>query len=116
MTETYTETKGALIVHLKGELDQHSAVRLRCDLDRKIFEGVNHLILDLSELDFMDSSGIGIIVGRYKNLSALGGKISVIGAKTYVDKILRLAAIDRIIPMYANIEDALLSKRGGENG
>ncbi len=116
MTETYMETKGALIVKLKGELDQHSAVRLRCNLDQKIFEGTNHLILDLSELDFMDSSGIGIIVGRYKNLSALGGQLSVAGAKTYVDKILRLAAIDRIIPMYLRVEDALLLKRGEENG
>ncbi len=116
MTETYTETKGALIVHLKGELDQHSAVRLRCALDQKILRGTNHLILDLSELDFMDSSGIGIIVGRYKNLAALGGKVSLYGAKTYVDKILKLAAIDRIIPMYSNVEEALLEKRGEENG
>jgi len=113
MTEKYTEISGALIVHLKGELDQHSAVSLRINLDKKIMDGVSHLIFDLSELEFMDSSGIGIIIGRYKNITALGGSASVAGAKPYVERILRMAALDRIIPIYSNVEDALL-RLGGE--
>ena len=113
MTDTYTETKGALVVHLKGELDQHSAVNLRINLDKKIMDGASHLIFDLSELEFMDSSGIGIIIGRYKNITALGGTASVAGAKPHVEKILRMAALDRIIPIYSEVEGALL-RLGGE--
>ncbi len=113
MTETYKEVKGALVVRLKGELDQHSAVKLRVNLDKKIMDGANNLIFDLSELDFMDSSGIGIIIGRYKNVSALGGSASVAGAKPYVERILRMAAIDRIIPIHSDVEGALLTL-GGE--
>ena len=113
MTEKYTEISGTLIAHLKGELDQHNAVKLRINLDKKIMDGTSHLVFDLSELDFMDSSGIGIIIGRYKNITALGGTASVAGAKPHVEKILRMAAIDRIIPIYSDVEGALL-RLGGE--
>lgn len=116
MTETYEEAKGALIVRLKGELDQHSAVKLRLNLDKKIMDGANNLIFDLSELDFMDSSGIGIILGRYKNVTALGGTASVASAKKHVEKILRMAAIDRIIPIYSSVNDALLRLRSEQIG
>ncbi len=116
LKDTYTETKGALIVHLAGELDQHSAVNLRINLDKKIMDGANNLIFDLSRLDFMDSSGIGIIIGRYKNVTALGGTASVAGAKSCVEKILRMASVDRIIPIYQNVEDAILKIRGEEIG
>ena len=113
MTETYKETGNTLIVGLKGELDQHSAVKLRVNLDKKIMDGASNLIFDLSELEFMDSSGIVIIIGRYKNITALGGRASVVGAKPHVEKILRMAAIDRIIPIYSDISGAL-TKIGGE--
>ena len=116
MTENYTEISGTLIAHLKGELDQHSAVKLRMNLDKKIMDGTSHLIFDLSELDFMDSSGIGIIIGRYKNLTALGGTTSVAGAKPHVEKILYMAAIDRIIPVYPDVSTALLKIGGGVIG
>ena len=116
MTEKYTEISGTLIAHLKGELDQHSAVKLRVNLDKKIMEGANYLIFDLSELDFMDSSGIGIIIGRYKNITAFGGVASIAGAKPHVEKNLKMAAHDRIIPIYSDVHTALSKVGGGVIG
>lgn len=107
MKESYTATPTALIVRLEGELDQHSAVSLRAALDRKICEGCNYLIFDLSLLDFMDSSGIGVLLGRYRNLTALGGKTAIAAPKPLVLRILRLSAIDRIIPVYPTLAEAL---------
>ena len=100
MTDTYTETKGALVVHLKGELDQHSAVNLRINLDKKIMDGASHLIFDLSELDFMDSSGIGVIMGRYRMVHLLGGEVWAANANDRMKKILVMSGVTKIIQIY----------------
>ncbi len=107
MKESYVLTKSALIVKISGELDQHSAIGLRKSLDKKILEGCDNLIFDLSSLEFMDSSGIGVIIGRYKNVCAMGGFTAIASAKPSVERIIRLAAIDKIIPLYKSVDDAI---------
>ena len=63
----YEKGRGGLTVRLSGELDHSEATRLRAEIDALIREtGAKRLILDLNGLDFMDSSGIGLIIGRYK--------------------------------------------------
>lgn len=114
MRESYTVIKGALVVKLTGELDQHGAVKLRRDLDEKICAGCNNMIFDFSELNFMDSSGIGLIIGRYKNMTALGGSVCVAAPRSAVEKVIRLSAIDKIIPLYKTVEEALLYKGKSE--
>lgn len=119
MKESYTLTKGALIVKLAGELDQHAAVGLRSELDKKICAGCDNMIFDLSELEFMDSSGIGVIIGRYKNITALGGMLVIAAPRPGVERILRLSAIDKIIPVCTSLSAAMLameSKGVGVNG
>lgn len=112
MRESYTETASALIVRIEGELDQHRAQELRKEIDRRINMGCDNLIFDFSELEFMDSSGIGVIIGRYKSLLALGGSTAIAAAKPQVLRILSLAAIDRIIPLYDTVEEALIKPCG----
>ncbi|SQC02480.1 anti-sigma F factor antagonist [Clostridium tetanomorphum] len=57
-----------LLVHMMGELDHHSAEEVRNKIDdRLIREDMNKLVMDFSEVSFMDSSGIGVVIGRYKN-------------------------------------------------
>lgn len=107
MKDSFVMTKSALVVKLEGELDQHSAVNLRSVLDKKICEGCDNLIFDLEKLEFMDSSGIGVIIGRYKNLSALGGRTAIAAMKPHVERIIKLSAIDRIIPLYKSVSEAL---------
>ena len=74
MKDSYTSAKSALVVKIEGELDQHSAVELRRSLDERISLGCDNLVFDLGRLEFMDSSGIGVIIGRYKNVTALGDR------------------------------------------
>lgn len=116
MKEWYTLVENALIVHLSGELDQHSAASLRRELDRRIFEGCNNVVFDFGDLEFMDSAGIGVILGRYKNVKALGGRVSVAAAKPQVKKILCLSAIDRLIPLYETVDEALSFTRRDQVG
>ena len=93
------EKKGRLlIVKITGELDHHSAASLREETDREILGGsYNGLILDLSGLDMMDSSGIGLIMGRSKLMKECGGRLEVLNPQPYIRRVLRLAGIERIV-------------------
>lgn len=67
-----------LTVCLRGEIDHHAAGGLREQIDAAITNGnVLHLILDFKEVSFMDSSGVGLILGRYKRMCARGGSLQV---------------------------------------
>ena len=87
-----------LVVKLSGEIDQSCAEEIRSDIDREItLRHVQNLILDFAAVDFMDSSGLGMIIGRYTQMKARGGKTMIIRAKPQVDKILSLSGLKKII-------------------
>lgn len=87
-----------LVAKLTGELDHHTAPLLRDTLDREIsLNNTVNIVLDFDGVTFMDSSGIGVIVGRYKQISARGGKVMVIRVKPQVDKILEISGLKKIL-------------------
>ena len=88
----------ALGAKLTGELDHHSAPKVRQCIDQRIMKGSNNLILDLTELSFMDSSGLGVILGRYKLVTQCGGNMQiVVGGNKAIKKLLCLGGIEKII-------------------
>ena len=85
-----------LCVYLYGEIDHHSAVDLRRDLDDLILQRRPHrLVLDLARIEFMDSAGLGLLMGRYRLLKSIGGVLAISNANERVMKILRLAGMER---------------------
>ena len=92
------EKNGVLVAWLSGELDHHAADSVRQELDAamniKIFP---KLVLDMSRLTFMDSSGIGVILGRYKKLKDRGGRLAVRGLSEKMDRIMRLAGLYAVV-------------------
>ncbi len=87
-----------LVAKLKGEIDHHTAPTLREALDREIaLHSTQNIVLDFDGVTFMDSSGIGVIVGRYKQISARGGKMMIIRVKPQVDKILEISGLKKIL-------------------
>ncbi len=87
-----------LIVRLAGELDHCCAASVRRDLDRLISDaGVRTLILDFTALQFMDSSGIGVILGRYRQMRDRGGAVGVIHMNRHIARIFHMSGMDRII-------------------
>lgn len=94
----YEVKDGALEIKLSGEIDHHSAVAVRSDIDELIFlTRPQKTVLDLSGISFMDSSGLGLIMGRYSLMKELGGKLSLKAPTVAVMKILSLAGMDRVI-------------------
>lgn len=85
-----------LLVRLYGEIDHHSAVALREDLDSLLMrERPLRLVFDLSRVDFMDSAGLGLLMGRYRLMKTLGGVVAVERPCERVLRILRLAGMER---------------------
>ena len=87
-----------LIVRIPGEIDHHSAKALREEIDRAVFyHRPQILVLSLSEVSFMDSSGLGLILGRLTRIKELGGELVIENPNLQVLKILRLAGLDKKI-------------------
>jgi len=89
---------GVMTLTLIGEVDHHSAVSVRSAIDAKIYElRPKSVVMDLSSIDFMDSSGLGLIMGRYALMQKLGGDFWVQNPAERALKIFELAGLGRII-------------------
>ena len=97
--EVYTEFEGrTMVFRLVGELDEHSAEFVRRKLDAAISESsFDAVTFDLSRLSFMDSTGIGVIIGRYKLIRKLNLPVYVRNPSPTVDKIFRMSGLYEII-------------------
>lgn len=87
-----------LVVKLNGELDQSCAAEIREKIDKEInLHSINNLVMDFFGVPFMDSSGIGMLIGRYKLIKARGGKMLIIRTCAQVDKIIELAGLKKLM-------------------
>ena len=91
-------TGTALKIKLRGEIDHHSAVAVRTAIDDMIrSKHPCELIIDMSAVDFMDSSGLGLIMGRYNTMKEMGGTVTVADPTPATEKIMNLAGLERIV-------------------
>lgn len=88
-----------LYLSIQGELDEHSASYARENMDKLLEEGFfKQVIIDLSELEFMDSTGIGVMIGRYKKMKEKNIPIFISNPSTHADKIFKMTAMYQIMP------------------
>ena len=90
--------KGEVVTaHLIGEIDHQTAREMREKIDSSLELNMpSLLVLDFSEVSFMDSSGIGLVMGRYRNIVKRGAELSIQGAKGSVYKMLKLGGIEKL--------------------
>ncbi len=106
----YTKGVDCLVATICGELDHHSAQKIRNETDTRIIRGrIKNLVFDFSRLNFMDSSGIGVIIGRYKLVKSCGGDMAIICNNHSINKILAMSGIPRIIDVYE--DETYMSKK-----
>lgn len=97
-----------LIVRLRGELDHHTAENLKLQLEEKILKGnVQNIVLSLEHLHFMDSSGLGVILGRYKQITAKGGEMVVCSINPMISRLFELSGLFKILKIRQNEGEAL---------
>ncbi|KKM08867.1 hypothetical protein SY88_22490 [Clostridiales bacterium PH28_bin88] len=100
--------QGTLIVRVHGELDLSVAERFRAEIDTRLEQNQpKNLLLDMGGVSFIDSSGLGVILGRYKRLSQQGGRMAITRAQPQVRRILELSGIMRVMGIYHDEAGAL---------
>ena len=93
---------GCLTVRITGEIDHHTARVLRVDIDRAVYlYRAPKVVMEMSGVSFMDSAGLGLILGRYSVIRELGGRLCLRGVSPEVEKILKLAGTDKLVSVMA---------------
>lgn len=108
MNISYEIKQRCLIVKLGTEIDHHVAENIRSKVDQLIdMNAIRVLILDFSDTVFMDSSGIGVIMGRYKKMKDMGGDVGLIHVSSQIQKLLKLSGVYRLVKNYEDVHDAM---------
>lgn len=103
-----TEGRGvATVVHAAGELDLHTAPMLRAELEKAIKAGALLIVADLSGVDFMDSTGLSVIVATVAALREHGGELRVVSTSDRITRVFTLTGVDRQVGMFATVEEAV---------
>jgi stage II sporulation protein AA (anti-sigma F factor antagonist) len=96
----------SVTAYLSGEIDHHSAPAVRAVIDTYILKSKpKTLIIDFGSVSFMDSSGIGLVMGRFKNIESYGGKMKITGLSSHAYKIMALSGIEKIADINRKRED-----------
>ena len=93
-----SEERDGLMIVVSGEIDHHSAVWVRNEIDAKISElHPTRAVMDMSGIEFMDSSGLGLIMGRYSKMKAVGGELALLNPSDRLLRIFTLAGLEKIV-------------------
>lgn len=97
MSVRINATGEVVTAYLDGEIDHHTARNIREEIDAAVELNMpSLLILDFSEVSFMDSSGIGLVMGRYRNLIKSGAELHITGTPPNIYKVMRLAGLEKL--------------------
>jgi anti-sigma B factor antagonist len=94
------------VLEVGGEVDVYTAPRLRERLTEMVDGGARNVVVDLARVDFLDSTGLGVLVGAHKRLRLAGGTFSLVCAKESLLKVFRITALDQIIPLHDTVKAA----------
>ncbi len=98
MEENFKVIENYLMVKMPEEVDHHKSIYISRTADEYIMkDGVGNVVFDFEDTRFMDSSGIGIIIGRYKKISYFGGKVYAINIDTRIKKTLMICGLHKVI-------------------
>lgn len=95
------------VVRLAGRLDLLSAANVKQGLSKAVSDGRRRLVVDLAEVGFIDSSGLGALIGGLKAARLAGGDLRIAGAGDQAKVILELTTLDRVLRPYSTVEEAL---------
>jgi anti-sigma B factor antagonist len=104
--EVGTDTVAWAIVPLDGEIDLSSAPAARAKIGRVTHSQPAFVILDLSRLDFVDSTGLGVFVGALRRIRAEGGELRLAGATPSIRRVFGVTGLDRVFDLFPTVEAA----------
>ena len=101
------EEAGRVVVVAIGEVDVYTAPQLDSELSRLTTEGRTDLVVDLARVDFLDSTGLSVLVKTLKRVREAEGRLDVVVTSERVAKVFRITGLDQLIPLHATLADAL---------
>ena len=104
---------GHTVLEVGGEVDVYTAPTLRERLVELVDGGARNVVVDLGRVDFLDSTGLGVLVGALKRLRAANGTFALVCAKEPLLKIFRITALDQVFPIYGSVAEAAASQDDG---
>lgn len=106
MNVNYSKENKTLSLRLTEEIDQHTADKIRMQIDNEITRySPKNVIFDFKDISFMDSSGIGMVLGRYKLTKMLGGEFKIINVGNRMKKIFDMSGVSRIIEIEEEVKE-----------
>jgi anti-sigma B factor antagonist len=108
------ERDGLPILEVKGEIDVFTAPLFKQAVVNLVSEGNRHLFLDMSGVEFMDSSGFGTLLGATKRLRPEGGSMHLFACSPTIERMLHLIRLDMIVGVHPNEEEAIASAQGSD--
>jgi anti-sigma B factor antagonist len=102
------EKSKSFIVELKGEVDLFTAPAFKEAVYEILDAGNNRIIIDLSGLEFMDSTGLGVLLGALRRLRTTGGSLALVCDRENIVKIFQLTGLDQVFTIYEKIEDCII--------
>ena len=104
------ENGAVRVIYVKDErLDAHNSDELKAELNRLYESGMKDLLIDLKEVRFIDSSGLGVLVSGFKNASARQGSLKLCGLQSQVKSMFELTRLHRVFDIFQTVDDALES-------
>jgi anti-sigma B factor antagonist len=102
-----TNTNDVQALDLEGEVDVYTAPVLRQAIMDQVEGGVKHLLINLARVEYLDSTGLGILIGGVKRLKEQGGSLRLVGPSARIQRIFEITGLNKIFDVYASEQEAL---------
>ena len=97
---------GTRILDVAGEIDVYTATKFRESIETILNAGQKHVIINMANVNYMDSSGFGALLSATKKLKPIGGSVNLIKCSSAIDRILKITRLDTIFDTYDSVDDA----------
>jgi anti-sigma B factor antagonist len=112
--ETFTAGTDCAVLQIAGEVDVYSAPQLRERVIQLLADGIPHIIADLREVDFLDSTGLGALVGSLKRLREQDGSLKLVTGAGMIPQLFRLTGLVRVFALHQSVPGAITGDRHWE--
>ncbi len=102
LTLVTREEDGATIIAVEGEIDVYTAPKLRDKITELVGDGVYHLVIDMEKVEFLDSTGLGVLVGGLKKVRAHDGSLELICSQERLLKIFRITGLAKVFTIHGS--------------
>jgi len=106
LTLSTREAGGRAIVAVGGEIDVYTAPRLRDRITELVADGQHHLVIDLRSVEFLDSTGLGVLVGGLKKVRAHDGSLELVCNQERILKIFRITGLAKVFTIHESLDSA----------